>query len=390
MSSSAHTATTLRGVIVCIAATTTVTITLGLTWPFLAIVLAKQGVPAWLNGLSASVQMMAVLLVAPLAPRLIGWLGTTRVMGLGIAGMAIALFLLTLFPNVWAWFPIRFCLGLAAELVFTGGDIWINQLASDKTRGRLIGVYGMFLHGGFALGPAAIALLGSEDWTVLYLGVIVILSGLVPLYWARGLAPRIEGKPRARLLHFLRIAPTLMVAGLMFGLIDSATLALLPVYGLEKGLDEETAALLLTMFVLGAVVGQLPVGWLADHVERHRLMAWCAFVTMVTIGLIPTVIGSLVLTWAVMVIMGMSLGSFYVIAMAMIGQRFQGADLVGINASFVFLWGLGTVVGPLISGGAMETFGPDGMPGVGAALCAVFVVLVAWRVRVLREAQRKP
>jgi len=390
MSSSPHIATTLRGVVVCIAATTTVTITLGLTWPFLAIVLAKQGVPAWLNGLSASAQMMAVLLVAPLAPRLIGRLGTMRMMALGIAGMAIALLLLTVFPNVWAWFPIRFCLGLAAELVFTGGDIWINQLASDKARGRLIGVYGMFLHGGFALGPAAIAVLGSEDWTVLYLGVIVILSGLVPLYWARGLAPRIEGKPRARLLHFLRIAPTLMVAGFMFGLIDSATLALLPVYGLEKGLDEKTAALLLTMFVLGAVVGQVPVGWLADHVERHRLMAWCGFVTMLAIGLIPMVIGSLALTWTVMLVMGVSLGGFYVIAMAMIGHRFQGADLVGINASFVFLWGLGAVVGPLISGSAMETFGPDGMPGVGAALCAFFVALVVWRGRLSRDMEKHP
>jgi MFS family permease len=378
---------TFRGVAVCIAATTTVTITLGLTWPFLAIVLAKQGVPAWLNGLSASAQMMAVLLVAPLAPRLIGWLGTMRVMGLGIAGMAIALMLLTVFPNVWAWFPIRFCLGLAAELVFTGGDLWINQLASDKTRGRLIGVYGMFLHGGFALGPAAIVVLGSEGWSVLYLGVVVILLGLVPLYWARGLAPPIEGKPRARLLHFLRIAPTLMVAGLMFGLIDSSTLALLPVYGIEKGLGEETAALLLTMFVLGAVVGQVPVGWLADHVERHRLMAWCGFVTLVTIGLIPISIGSLVMTWAVMLVMGMSLGGFYVIAMAMIGQRFQGADLVGINASFVFLWGVGTVVGPLISGSAIETFGPDGMPGVGVALCAIFVGFVIWRIRASREAE---
>ena len=380
----------LRGVFVCIAATTTVTITLGLTWPFLAIVLANQGVPAWLNGLSASAQMTAVLLVAPLAPRLIGWLGTTRVMGLGIAGMALALFLLTLFPSVWAWFPIRFFLGLAAELVFTGGDIWINQLASDRTRGRLIGIYGMFLHGGFALGPAAIAVLGSDDWSVLYLGVVVILSGLIPLYWSRGLAPAIEGRPRARLLHFLRVAPTLMVAGLMFGLVDSATLALLPVYGLELGLDEETAALLLTMFVLGAVLGQLPVGWLADHFERRRLIAWCGVVTMLTIALVPVVIESLAATWAVMLVMGMSLGSFYVIAMAMIGHRFQGADLVGINASFVFLWGLGTVVGPFISGSAMETFGPDGMPGVGATLCAVFVALVVWRIRVSGEAEQGP
>jgi hypothetical protein len=31
--------------------------------------------------------------------------------------------LLPVFPNVWAWFPIRFALGLGTELVFIAGDI---------------------------------------------------------------------------------------------------------------------------------------------------------------------------------------------------------------------------------------------------------------------------
>jgi len=73
------------------------------------------------------------------------------VIAIGIIGMAACMCLLPVFPNVWAWFPIRFALGLGTELVFIAGDIWINQLAEERTRGRLIGVYGMFLHGGFAL-----------------------------------------------------------------------------------------------------------------------------------------------------------------------------------------------------------------------------------------------
>ncbi len=374
-----------RGIVACIAATTTVTVTLGLSWPLLAIVLERQGVPTWLNGLSASAQMLAVLAIAALAPRLIGSLGTIRVMVLGIIGIAIALVLLPAFPNVWAWFPIRFFLGLSAELVFTGGDIWINQLASDRTRGRLIGVYGMFLHGGFAVGPVAIAVLGSEDWTALYFGVVVILLGLLPLSRAGGAAPRIEGKPRARMLHFFRIAPTLMLAGLMFGLIDSTLFAVLPVYGIERGLGPETAALLLTMLVLGAVMGQLPVGWLADHMDRRWLMAGCAFVTMVAIAALPLVIGNGLLTWAAMLLMGMSLGSVYLVGMTMIGQRFEGADLVGINASFVFLWGLGMVLGPSLGGAAMDLFGPEGMPVMAVVFCVLFLGVILGRIRARAE-----
>ncbi len=367
---------------------TTVTVTLGLTWPLLAIILEKQGVPVWLNGLSASAQMIAVLAIAPLGPRLIGWLGTLRVIVFGIVGMIIALALLPVFDNVWLWFPIRFFLGFAAELTFTGGDIWINQIARDQTRGRLLGVYGMFLHGGFAVGPLTIALVGSDDWTALYLGMAVIVLALVPLYLVRGGAPVIEGKPRARMLYFLRVAPSLMVAALMFGLIDSATLTLMPVYGMEKGLDAETSALLLTMFVAGSVIGQVPVGWLADHVDRRRLLAACVFVSMASIAMIPWVIGNTPLTWLVMMFMGFALGSFYVISMAMIGVRFKGADLVGINASFVFLWGLGAVIGPSISGTAMDAMGPEGMPVVGTVLCAIFLGFLIWRIKMMEPIER--
>lgn len=361
------------------------TITLGLTWPLLAIVLERQGVPAWLNGLSASSQMLAILAIAPLGPRLIGWLGTVRVMALGIVALVIALLLLPLFPNVWAWFPIRFLLGLAAELVFTGGDIWINQLARDKTRGRLIGVYGTFLHAGFAVGPATIAIVGSDSWTALYLGAGIVALGLIPLVWSGNTAPRAEGKLRARMWHFVRIAPTLMVVALMFGLIDSTILVLLPVYGVQSGLDAETAAFLLTMFVLGGVIGQIPIGWLADHMDRRKLLMWCTLVAMLSIGALPFVIGQPVSTWLVMLLMGLTAGSFYVIAMAMIGAQFKGSDLISINASFVFLWGLGDVIGPFISGAAIDTFGPNGMPAVGVVVCALFLGLLIVRHRLESE-----
>ena len=377
-----------RSIVACIAAMSTVTVTLGLTWPLLAVILESRGVPAWLNGLSASAQMIAVLAIAPLGPRLIGSLGTLRVIVFGIVGMVVALALLPVFDNVWMWFPIRFFLGFAAELTFVGGDIWINQIARDRTRGRLLGVYGMFLHGGFAVGPLTIYLVGSDDWTALYLGIAVVVMALVPLYFVRGGAPKIEGKPRARMLHFLRVAPSLMVAALMFGLIDSATLTLMPVYGIEKGLDAETSALLLTMFVVGSVIGQLPVGWLADHVDRRRLLAVVVFVSMVSIAMIPFVIGDTLLTWLVMIFMGIALGSFYVISMAMIGVRFKGADLVGINASFVFLWGMGGVVGPSISGAAMDTMGPEGMPVVGTVFCALFLGFLLWRIKVMEPIER--
>jgi MFS family permease len=360
-------------IIACIAAMMSMTITLGLSWPLLAIVLEHQGIPPWLNGLSASSQMLAVLAIMPVAPRLIGRFGVVRAIGTGVLGMAGCLLLLPMFPNVWAWFPIRFALGLCTELVFVAGDIWINQLAEEKTRGRLIGIYGMFLHSGFALGPLAIMSLGSEDWTVLYLGVAVVLMGLLPLSIAVAPPAAEDDHVQGGLLHYLRITPTLIVAGLMFGLIESSTESLLLVFGLERGLDEDAAALLLSLFILGAVLGQLPSGWLADHVDHLRVLMGACLGTMLSLIALPLAVGIPHFAWPTMVVMGACMGSFYVVAMTMMGRRYRGSELIAVNTSFVFSWGVGGAIGPGLSGGAMTLFGPNGMPGVAALLCAGFL-----------------
>ena len=112
-----------RGLIACIAATITVTVTMGLTMPFLGIWLENQGVPVWLNGLNAAVQMMAILFLVPVAPRIIKRLGLLRVIAIGGIGMLATIALLPVFPNVWIWFPLRFLLGFFSEMVFTAGDI---------------------------------------------------------------------------------------------------------------------------------------------------------------------------------------------------------------------------------------------------------------------------
>jgi MFS family permease len=376
-----------RGLIACIAATVTVTLTMGLTLPFLGIWLENQGVPIWLNGLSAAVQMMAVLFLVPFAPRMIKRFGVLPVIVMGIIGMAISLALIPVFPNVWIWFPLRFLLGFCAEMVFTAGDIWLNQLAEDKNRGKTLAVAGVFQHAGFAFGPVVIGLVGTESWLAIYIGIAAMTLGLLPLMLGRGTNIAIEGEHRARIFHFFRVAPVLMVAGLMFGLIDESVLALLIVYGERKGLDELAAAFLLTSFLFGSVLGQFPLGWLADRIDRTKLIAGCVAVTLLMLLALPFIVLDPVLSTIALGLMGATVGSTYMVALAMMGEQFKGGELVGITTSFMFLWAFGAFVAPALSGGAMAIAGPDGMPVLAAGLSVLFLILL---VREIRNPRPKP
>jgi hypothetical protein len=46
----------------------------------------------------------------------------------------------------------------------------------------------------------------------------------------------------------------------------------------------------------------------------------------------------------------------------LIGQRFKGSDLATASAAFSFLFGVGHLIGPMISGLSMRILDPDGFP----------------------------
>jgi MFS family permease len=179
-------------------------------------------------------------------------------------------------------------------------------------------------------------------------------------------------------------APILLMAVGMFAIIDAACLGFLPVYGVKKGIDREFASLMLTAFVVGNSVFQFPIGWLADHMEKRRVMAGCAVATTIGCALIPAAFSSMLL-WPVLVVTGAASAGIYIIALSELGDRFSGTELVAGTASFATMWGLGALLGALLAGWAFGGFGPDGLPYTLAVLFALFILIMAARQGMRRK-----
>ena len=125
-------------------------------------------------------------------------------------------------------------------------------------------------------------------------------------------------------------------------------------------------------FVIGVYFFPLLGGWLADRCERTTVHLVCGVVAML-IGLaLPWLIQVQWLLWPALVLLGAVAGGVYTLALVLIGQQFKGQDLVTANASVGLLWGVGSLVGPLVSGAAMDV-APHGLPMALAAMAALFV-----------------
>jgi len=129
--------------------------------------------------------------------------------------------------------------------------------------------------------------------------------------------------------------------------------------------------------VIGDALLQLPLGFLADKVSRSKLFAGCGVVLLFSSLAIPVVLHDRAI-WPVLVLFGASAGGLFTLALILIGERYRDDQLVRANAHVSQLWGLGCLLGPLLTGAASQWVTGHALPLLLAAGAAVFIVLV-WR-----------
>lgn len=280
-------------------------------------------------------------------------------------------------PVPLLWLPLRFLIGAFVAWIFIITETWINQMAPDRLRGRIVGLYSTALAIGFGVGPAILLLVGTRGWAPFVLGAGCTLVGVVPLLTARARLPRPRRREAVRLRAFARAAPLLLVCVGAAALADQTTMALLPVFGLRSGLSEHETTLLLVAMIAGAVGLLYPVGWLADRLPFRFAAAGCAATTAALAALLPLATSEHFLLWPLMFLWGGAYYGVYVLALIALGNRFTGDSLVAGNAAFGVTWGLAGLLGPVAIGGAMSGVGPVGLPASLAALFLAVALAVA-------------
>ena len=260
-------------------------------------------------------------------------------------------------------------------------EIWINLVVEERKRARALAIYSTLIAGGLATGPLVLQVVGvSGPLPFIACAVLTLAVGL-PMLFARG-APRIEPEAGGRLMDTVWLAPVAMLAALTAGTGETVVFMFLPVYGVEIGVDAKTATLWQTAFVAGNLVMQLPIGWLADRLPRLGVLLSCVLSSAVAAAILPFLGASPWTVWPLLVIWGGVAFGIYTVGLTMLGQRFAAGDMARANAAFVMIYTFGSLIGPPISGAAMDAFGGRGLGWSLAAaycLCALAIVVMQRR-----------
>jgi MFS family permease len=354
---------------------------MGITWPLLALVLDRQGVSESLIGLSSASQSLAVFVAAPLAPRLLQRVGLSGCVLAGIGSVVLMMVLLPTFPNVLAWFPIRFLLGMGATTLFIATQTWVNAIAAEDSRGRTMGLFGLLWSAGFAAGPLVIRATGIEGWPPFLASIALVAMAAAPLLGARGLVPEMPAQPAPRLGgYFLRL-PAAIHAALLLGAVDYILDAFLPIYGLHAGMSEAHAVTLLSVLLAGVTLAQLPAGWLADRMDRQRLLFLMALAAALLSFAVPLTAASLWSAYLVVAALGAALGAIWTVSVVLLGAHYRGVALAGAYAATGMLHGIGMVAGPVLAGSAAAAWSPAIIPLAVGLCCVIYLPVTLIRSR---------
>ncbi|MEX0759395.1 MAG: MFS transporter, partial [Tistlia sp.] len=212
----------------------------------------------------------------------------------------------------------------------------------------------------------------------LVIGLATALA-VLPLLPVMSLAPPLAQRPGLRLIQVVGRSPTMLLAALAAGFAEFASFSLLPIFGVRNGLDEPSALLLLTVFLVGGILLQLPLGWLGDRWSRRPALALAGLVGVASAVALGLFGGSPLAAGVLCFLLGGAVLAFYNLGLALLGERFETQELAVANAAFIMVYSAGSLAGPAVGGVATELSASWGLPGTLAAICTLVVLMALWR-----------
>lgn len=310
-------------------------------------------------GLIMSAYFLGILVGSPAASRALSSVGHIRVFA-ALASMASAAALIYLLAvNPITWTLMRFATGFCMAGLYVVAESWINDMATNATRGRMLAVYMVVSMGGFAGGQQLLNLADPSGFELFVLASILISLALVPVSLSARSAPPTRIPTAMSVRKLMAIVPTGVVISLLVGVANGVVVGLGAVYATRVGLAPGQVALFVGAPYLGGVAGQIPVGAVADLVPRRAIIVVLALAaTAASYALLSAPVGSLE-SYGLMFLIGCSTFPLYSMGIAYTNDWIEPEQILGATAALVTSNAIGAVIGPLAASVTMSSFGAD-------------------------------
>ena len=317
---------------------------------------------------------------ARLTPHLLRRVGHVRVFAaLGsLISAAVILFPLAEIPA--AWTVLRMILGFCFCGVYITAESWLNNSATNDTRGQALSAYMIVQTGGVIASQGLLNLPDPTGFFLFILPSILVSISFAPILLSVAPSPAFETTRASSLREVFHASPLTFVGMFLMGGIFAAQFGMSAVYGTQIGLSIAQVSVFVAMIFVGALVMQYPIGWLSDRTDRRVLILAVAVIGGVA-GLAGFAFGgSYPVLLAVAFVVGGASNPLYSLFIAYLNDYLEPDAMAGASAGLLFINGVGAIAGPPITALLMNAFGPQGFWVFVAALLLAVAAYAAYRM----------
>lgn len=309
---------------------------------------------------------------ARLAPLMIRRVGHVRVFAALGSFMSAGLIAFPLLTEPWAWTLLRVLIGFCMSGIYVAAESWLNDAATNESRGTVLSAY-MIAQTLGIIGAQGLLTLGDAGTSVLFIGASILVSiSFAPILLSARPAPAVNVARPMALRALFSSSPLGTVGIFLLGSVYATQAGMGAVFGTQIGLTAAQIALFVAMLFAGALVMQYPIGWLSDRMDRRKLIFGAAVVGAVACMLGWVTGGGLWSLMAVAFFAGGVTTPLYALFLAYTNDFLAAEDMPAASGGLIFTFGLGAIAGPLVTGWAMQTFGPFAFwPVLGIAFASI-------------------
>lgn len=339
-----------------------------------------EAFPTTVTGVIIAAYYVGFLFGSFQVPRVLKTVGHVRVFA-AMASLASAAVLVNgLFVNPPVWIIMRGVTGLAMAGLYITSESWLNARATNATRGRLLATYMIMSMGGVSIGQALLGLGDPLKIDLFVMASIAVSLALVPLALTNVAAPDLGISRSINLATLWQLAPLGIVAGFLTGMANGAFSGLITVYATLEGFPIPRIGLLAALGVLGGIALQLPIGQLSDRVPRRRVIFGCALAGVIIMSVAATLAPGSPLMYLSVFLFGGILYPMYSLSVSHINDVLDREQMLGAAAAFMFIFGVGAIIGPIVTAFVMDRFGSGGFFLTIALYYLPVAVYALWRI----------
>ena len=273
-------------------------------------------------------------------------IGPIQVLATSGTLLAITILLQGFSNNLTLWIITRIFAGLSLAAFYVVIECWMLDHSSDKERGAVLSLYMVMLNAGYIIGQQIIPHISLQISSGFIIAALLACLSVIPIALSTKKLTPPDHEHSLKFTKLFKASPLGTLGCFITGLAISALYSFLVIVARYFSVD---GAQLVSIYVLGGLIAQWPLGRLSDHFDRRKVLIGISLTLLIAPLLLLLLPSHIYITYILIALIGAATFPLYPISLNLTTNRLHRKHLTRAMATLLLIYGAASSIGPILA-----------------------------------------